>query len=268
MSNGTYTLPVGLEIKEECENFAINFEEAFASGLKVSAHATEIFNYSGPAGYYKAQGAATDGRYVYTAMKKELSNSVEVDKIVKIDMTTWEVVQESEELPLDHANDMTYDPVKDLLVVTNMKDCKITLIDCDTLTVVETKTPPYGTYGAGYLGDGKIVFLGYGYPSGIVIASSTDYTPISSSTLVNATGYTGQGLGNDENYIYVPLSPGAGNNDNIVQIYTAEGEYLGTAHMALNWESETIFYDGNDLYVQFNKNGSTIAKLEFYIPFQ
>lgn len=266
--DGVISLPIGLEIKEEYDSSSFDLGQAIAEGKSIGADFELLFEYSGKDGFTTAQGAATDGTYAYVVMKKK-EDGVETDRIVKIDMATLTIVLESEELALDHGNDMTYDSAKNRLVVTNMLNNIISVIDPETLTIVDQVKPAYGTWAAGYIdGASQYAFLAYGSPSGLVITDE-DFNPIRSSPLTSAEGYIGQGMDADAKYAYVPLSPNTGKSDNIIQIYDiATGEYLGIVSISTKMESESIFHIGNDFYIHFNSGGSKIASLEFYARFE
>ena len=267
-SDGTIALPVGLEIKEEHAAEKIDFGKAMREGKTVCAHYEIVFHRLGTDGFSISQGAATDGTYVYVAMKNG-AGAREVDKILKIDMATWEVVAESEVLPLDHANDITYDPAKKQLVVVNMYENLISLIDTETLALVEQKALPYGTWGVGYVdGASEFAFLAYGTPSGLVITDA-DFNPIRSSPLADAPGYVGQGMDADAQFAYVPLSPETGKNENLIFVYDIKtGELLGTVSVDTKMESESMFHVGDKHYMHFNSRGSQIARLEYYVRFE
>lgn len=266
--NGVIALPIGFEKKQAVERETVDIAQAMRDGKTVGADFKIVFEYSGPTNFGTAQGAATDGKYAYVAMK-DGSGGTEVDKIIKIDMATWTVVAESETFPLDHANDIAYDPAKKQLIVVNMLDCFVSLIDTETLALVEQKKLPYGTWGAGYVdGASQYAFLAYGTPSGLVI-TDTDFNPIRSSPLTDSGGYTGQGMDADANLAYVPLSPNAGKKDNIIQIYDlTAGEYLGYVTVNTKMESESMFHTNGKQYMHFNAVGSKIAELEYYIRFE
>lgn len=266
--DGVIALPVGLEIKEEYDSSAVDLGKAIAEGKSIGADFKILFEYSGKDGFGTAQGAATDGKFAYVIMKKK-EGSTETDIIVKIDMATWQIVLESEELPLDHGNDMTYDSAKNRLVVTNMLNNAVSVINPDDLTLLYAKPLTYGTWATGYIdGASQYTFLAYGSLSGLVITDS-DFNPIRSSPLMGADGYIGQGMDADAKYAYVPLSPNTGKNNNIVQIYDiATGEYLGIVSIGTKMESESMFHVGNDYYIHFNSGGSKIASLEFYVRFE
>lgn len=266
--DGRTAFPIGLEIKEEFKASDFDIGQALREGKELCADFEVIFNYRGKDGFSTAQGAATDGKYAYVVMKKKEAG-IETDRIVKIDMETMQVVLESQEMPLDHANDMTYDPIKKRLVVVNMLNNLISIIDPETLELVEQKTPAYGTWGVGYIdGTEQYAFLAYGSPSGLVITDS-DFAPIRSSKLADTTGYIGQGMDADAKYAYVPLSPDSGARDNIIQIFDIKtGEYLGKVSVKTSMESESMFHIGDDHYLHFNSQGSKIATLEFYVRFE
>jgi DNA-binding beta-propeller fold protein YncE len=189
--------------------------------------------------------------------------------IAKVDLDTKQVVKYSKKLQMDHANDMTYDPVKKQIVVVNMLDNLVSIIDPETLTLTEQKALPYGTWGVGYIdGAGQYAFLAYGSPSGLVIADG-NFNPVRSSALADTTGYVGQGMDANAEYAYVPLSPQSGTKDNIIQIFEIKsGKFIGKITVNTTMESESMFHVGEDFYMQFNNSGSKIAKLEFYEKFE
>ena len=265
---GVIALPVGLEVKAECKNEPIDLRAAIAEGKTLGANFKILFEYKGRDGFTTSLGAATDGKYAYVIMKKNESG-VETDRVIKVDMETWSVVLESEEMPLDHANDMTYDPVKKQLVVVNMLDNLVSIIDPETLTLTEQKPLSYGTWGVGYIdGAEQYAFLAYGSPSGLVITDGA-FNPIRSSALADTTGYVGQGMDADAEYAYVPLSPQSGTKDNIIQIFEIKtGKYIGKISVNTLMESESMFHVGDDFFLHFNNQGSKIATLEFYEKFE
>jgi hypothetical protein len=265
---GKISFPIGLEVKQEFKASDLDLAKALRQGKPLCADFNVLFNYPKKDGFTAAQGSATDGVHAYVVMM-DSSGEREVGRIVKIDMRTWEVVQESETMVLDHANDMTYDPATKQLIVTNMYDNLISIIDAETLTLVEQKKLPYGTYGAGYIdGSEKYAFLGYGSVGGLVITDK-DFNVVRSTPLDSVTDYVGQGMDADAKYAYVPLSPKSGIDHNIIQIYDiTSGDFLGNAIVKTTMESESMFHVGNDIYMHFNNAGSKIAKLEFYIRFE
>ena len=266
--NGKISFPIGLEVKQEFKTSDLDIAKALRQGKPLCADFEVIFNYPVKDGFNAAQGVATDGSSAYVVMM-DSSGEREVGRIVMVDMATWTVVKESETMSLDHSNDMTYDPETKRLIVTNMYDNLVSIIDAETLTLVEQKKLPYGTYGAGYIdGSEKYAFLGYGSVGGLVITDKA-FNVLRSTPLDSVTNYVGQGMDADAKYAYVPLSPKSGIDHNIIQIYDiTSGEFFGNAIVKTTMESESMFHVGNDIYMHFNNQGSKIAKLEFYIRFE
>ena len=263
--NGTVVFPVGLEVKAECESAPIDLRAAIAEGKSIGGDFEILFKYTGSGGFSTAQGVATDGTHAYVVMKRKNGNK-ETGRIVKIDMATWQVVMEGEELPLDHGNDMTYDPTTNRLIVVNMLNGIVSIVDPETLALVEQPALSFGTWGAGYIdGTEQYAFLAdYG-----LTITDTAFNVIRSAPLAGAEGYTGQGMDADAQFAYVPLSPNAGKSTNIIQIYDiVTGEYLGIITVGTTMESESMFHVGNEYYIHFNSGGSKIAKIEFYVKFE
>ncbi len=269
--NGRVALPIGLEIRHEGETEqGLDLAAALKSGAKVMGSIEKVFNYPKKDGFTAAQGAATDGTYVYIIMKQKQDSGTEVDRVVKIDMANWTVVKESETLPLDHANDMTYDPIRKRLIVTNMLDNIISIIDPETLAITETKKLPFGTYSVGFNPSTKrFVFNAYGSLGGIAITDE-NFNVLNQPVprRADAPGYVGQGMDADAEYIYIPLSPDTGTKDNIIQVYDREGIYLGNVSIPTTHEIETLFNIDGRYYAHFNQSGSTIYTLEFYVKFE
>lgn len=265
--DGRLALPIGLEIKNEC-SYSIKVGEEMLNGKTVEADIELLFHQKRPDSNTNSQGAATDGKYVYTIMKRNESG-VETGYVVKIDMNTWEAVLTGPVLPLNHANDMTYDSKGNRLVVTNMAGNLITIINPETLEMIEQKNLGYGTYGVAYNeATNRFVFLAYGGRSGIIETDENfNFTRQIVVACDSAAGFTGQGMDCDENYIYVPLSPGD-IKKNKIQVYDWSGAFLGNVMIEENIEIETVMHVGEEFYANFNNSGSKIFKLDFYVVFE
>ena len=85
-------------------------------------------------GYDTLQGACANAGYAYLTL---YNRNVESCKIVKVKLSTREVVKVSSPLPVYHANCLTYNTRKNLLVATccRVMDKRAVFIDPNTLTV-------------------------------------------------------------------------------------------------------------------------------------
>lgn len=88
--------------------------------------------------YDTLQGACADSGYAYLTL---YDRTVEKCKIVKVDLSVPKVVKVSKSLPVYHANSLTYNTRKDLLVATccQVKGKRAVFVDPKTLTVKSHK---------------------------------------------------------------------------------------------------------------------------------
>ena len=151
LKDGRLALPVGLEIIKTDEKWD-DPVHMIGSSFPVVASVRNTMSIYRPDGYEASQGAATDGTYVYTAYIRGADDGDgTVGVVVKSLAEDMSFVMVSEELPIDHANGMTYNPDDDILVITNMDVNVLTVLDPDTLEIVEQiHGGQYGIYGIGY----------------------------------------------------------------------------------------------------------------------
>ena len=89
------------------------------------------------------QGGYTDGKYHYQLFIQKDTASNEENNIVRLvqyDLESGEQVQVSDPLPLNHANDLTYNPKRGVFVAVHNNPHRkwVSLIDPETLTITET----------------------------------------------------------------------------------------------------------------------------------
>lgn len=266
--SGIIAFPIGLEVRKDVADSTIDFDQAIADGKSIGAHITEVFSYPTKDNFNSSQGAATDGKYVYIAVKRK-DGDYETDRIIKIDAKTWEVVKESDELDLDHANDMTYDTARGELAVVNMKDGYISFVDTETLKITKSVYHSFYTSAIEYIEENGQYLLraGNGF-----IYTDKDLIQLSYHEVngypEDHDRYTGQGMYADTNYLYIPRSPTAAQSNNIIIVCDSIGNYLTTVTLATKMESETIFVLDGEFYINFNRNSSAICKAEFYTLFE
>lgn len=102
--------------------------------LEIKSH---IEKDAGMSLYATVQGACTDGRYAYFAVQEYTT------VILKYDMRNWKLVKKATVSDLGHANDMAYNTLEDVIVVANnnAREDVLTLLDPDSLTVIDTVEP-------------------------------------------------------------------------------------------------------------------------------
>ena len=235
------------------------------AGMTVSAKLGEKTSVGKLGKFGTAQGAASDGKYFYSALKKKVDN-VETDVIAKTDMKTGKLVASSAEMPLDHCNDMCYNPEKNILVVPNMVGKRLTVIDPETLEMKESflaDSLPGTPYAISYNAANHCYVILAG--SQVCFVDCDKFTVNRSFPLISMP-YVGQGVDSDDHYVYVPMSKKAeaGTNDNVLVTYDiASGKVVAQIHIAESIEIETLINVDGAYYAHFNSGGSVFYRLKF-----
>lgn len=203
--------------------------------------------------YTPVQGACTDGKYAYFALMQGGAT------ILKYDLSTWELVDQEQITNVGHANDMTYNSAKKQLVIANNAPYYdiVTLVDPDTLQVIEDVKLKYKIYSIAYNAthDEYVVGISGGYDFAIL---DKEFKKVEKYEGVN-TGYTRQGCDCDDDYIYFVQSGG----NNVVAIYDYFGKHVATVPMTVSTEAENIFHVGSDFYVSTYYYGSSVYRVGF-----
>lgn len=128
------------------KDFIEYIPRAGLSGVKENG---DYFHLPNVEEYTVMQGGCTDGEYMYLILE---NNTLDLDMLFKVDMNTWEIVAQSEGLPLDHANGMGYNSKLDTLIVSHNTGAvnDISFVDPDTLKITGRKTLDFGIYGITY----------------------------------------------------------------------------------------------------------------------
>ena len=221
-------------------------------------------------GYKAVQGGNSDGTYFYTAMGKQGSKNYV--KIVKTNLATKEVVKVSKDLKLDHANDITYDPVNKRLVVTHnsVHKKRVSFVDPKTLKVTGYKDIwiPSSLKGAtddllkGIKGFASVTYMRTGKYKGNYIAVISgihnflvldkwfrpiEYISVSKRYSNNYVYY--QGADNIDGMLYVAVFPKKKKGKNMICIYDMDGEFKGKISLIKGYEMENIFHKGDTIYM-------------------
>ena len=197
-----------------------------------------------------AQGAASDGQYVYFVMRD--SNDTQAI-VFKATLDTFELVGRSAVFQGYHCNDMTFDTAHDrALVVHGTGDSKgLTAVDGSTLQLSTIKTS---------IGIGGMTYSPSRNQYGITQSGSKYVLADESFRQIRDIGrytrdaegskdYTAQGMGSDESFVYFPMS---GKSDNILVVYGWNGVVKDTIHVPVKIESESMFYAAGNYYMMFD----------------
>lgn len=267
---GYLRLPIGTEIIYTSESLD-SFMTIMHSKQPVAAYVENDRRLRERDGFTAAQGAATDGTYIYNVLKKKVGE-VETDIIVKSLRSDFSEVLVSKEMKLDHANDMTYDSKRDLLVIPNMLGKIITRIDPETLTIhSQVDAPLPGTpWAIAYNASRDCYVVAAG---GRLCITDENFVPKTSfPTVSSSKPQVGQGMDADDHFIYMPLSPSSdagGNKYNVIMVYDWDGNFVREIPLEVTSETETIFHFEDQYYMNFNvSGGGRVSDLGFAVVYR
>ncbi len=197
-----------------------------------------------------AQGGWFDGRFWYQFFIDKDTGSNEQNnrvRLVKYDTATQETVRISDLLPLNHANDLTYDSRRGLLVAVHNKPNRelVSFLDPETLTVTETVTLPCKIFSLAYSPERDMYVAGIAggqtfclFDAGFRQVSGV-FTPTP-----DTAGYVTQGCACDARYIYFVLYA-----QNVVTVYDWDGNHVRTLPVIVSGEPENLAQAGGCLYI-------------------
>ncbi len=195
------------------------------------------------------QGGGTDGKYLYLAFVTPKVDGHQDGIVVKVDQKTGDIIKKSERLAIDHANDITYNPrLNKILVVHNApRTDLVTLLDPETLEFVETVKLPLKIFSMDY--NAKRDRYVVGKSGGQNFATLKDLTEIRHEYEAIHTRFTTQGVGSDDDYIYFVQ-----HNKACLMKYDWAGNFVEFIPLmdVSGLEPENVCFINGRLYVSFN----------------
>lgn len=211
--------------------------------------------------YTFGQGTCTIGNYMYLMMNNDTLENY-LSSLHKIDLTTGEVVQTVDGLPLGKSNDIAYNPkTNEIIVATDDPDkTKIAILDADTLTVKATKKLDKKVYAVAYDNekDGYWFALSGSYDFAFF---DKNFNQVGDTYSGHSTGATKQGIEFADGFIYCLHS-----NQNTITIYKNDGTFAAKVDLPeLNVVSaQNICYADGAFYISCHveNEGCVIYKAE------
>ena len=220
--------------------------------------------------YDTLQGACADDGIAYLTL---YNRKVEKCKIVKVDLRTLKVMKVSKPLPIYHANNLTYNTKKDLLMATccQVKDKRVVFIDPKKLKVRSKKTirltkkvkhlprsvrKHYKGFTAIAYNEKHNCYIGRLRDNNNVIIFNSRMRPVRYVKLSGKKTYLmNQGMESVGNYIYDVRSFKGRHKYSLVTIHTLSGRYVGRIRFPYGRspgnELECVFHDGKQFYAGF-----------------
>lgn len=201
------------------------------------------------------QGGGTDGKYLYFAHMTWVKDGIQTGIIGKYDPETGKLLQKSEEMPIDHANDITYNDKTGLLVITHNAPNRsvISYVDPETLRYLGSRDIGYDIYCMSYNERRDQYAVGKSYGMDFALTDS-DFVKLRDFTAVN-TRYVTQGMTSDDDYLYFVL-----HRLPCIVKYDWDGNFV--EYIPLDRKSdepENIMFVGGRMYLGFNVWGKDHA---------
>lgn len=220
--------------------------------------------------YDTLQGVCANNGFAYVTLYDRVVNKC---KIAKVRLSDLEVVMVSRPLPLYHANNLTYNTRKNLIVATccQIKKKRVVFVDPETLTYVSKKdiklskknkkiprsvVKKYKGFTAIAYNEKHDCYVGRLRDNNNVIILDGNLKPIKYVKLRGKkTALLNQGMESVGDYIYDVRSFKGKKNYNMITIHTMSGKRVGKVKLASGKapgnELQCIFHDGNDFYAGF-----------------
>ncbi len=250
MTDEGMTVPMGFKHRADVETLRLPIMEP---GNELEVEMTELYTVKThtDANGIKCriiQGGCTDGEYLYTCLNDGASSGA-VTTIVKTELITGKVVARYENIMIDHANDLTYNPkTNEILACHNSpNNQKISIFDAETMEYKETKVIRHSIYAIEYDEALDRYWVGL---SGCYdfISYDSELKKYGEYYRGYSNGFTKQGMAADDNYLYFVLY-----NTNCIAVYTKEGDYVRQIDLPVTkGEPENISLVGDVFYIGYN----------------
>lgn len=255
ISEGKLVVKKNIDLLVDCSD-EYAFEIKLNTSNTMQATTTLVTTILGPSGTWP-QGGYTDGKYYYQAfIVKDTASNEANNKVtlVKWDMETGKSVHEVTNYTLNHCNDITYNPKTNQFIVchNNPNRTKISILDPETLEIVETKNIDYRIYSIDYNEERNeyVVGLSGGQTFRILDENFRSVRGAYQPTR-RTQGYTTQGVTCDENFIYFVLY-----GKNVITVYDWYGKFVTLIKLSVgNIEPENIGIVDEVIYVSCGTSG-------------
>lgn len=266
IGDGMLRIPVGYRYTSEAlytgPTAILNSTDTFSLTTKLVGPVPRIGNYR------IMQGGVVTEKYAYFAMinTTDFPESAVQSYIVQYDLETWKEVGRSKSLLLDHANDMTYIPETNELMICHcyINYTRMSILDADTLEFKESRE---------LQGVGGAYAIEYNALHGQFIAcqgkTNMNFFDLNLQHLGyhggKSTTLTTQGICADDKYIYHVLYSGSNKEepDNMIFVYDWSSNFITQIKLGLkSFEPENISLVGDTFYIGCN-NGDWTGGLVF-----
>lgn len=249
--NGTLVIPLSFIMKNETRDSQL-LAYLLANDYDFSLSMDYVFTCPNDGKLNIGQGATGDGSYYYFALKNTDDSAA---KIIKYSISNLKEVGKTGTFDGGHANDLTYNSATNSLLLAHghAQGNILTVVSCKDMNVIKDIQIPVGAGAITFNSKRKYYAVSQGGTSLHFLDES--FNLMESFIREPVTGYTAQGMGSDDSYIYFPMS---GKNDNIIVVYDWDGVYITTLTLNTPSESESFFYAAGNYYISFASTATSL----------
>jgi len=254
LSGGSLKIPEDLNLSESYDDPQTIARLLNRGHTQFSLATEKVMTCAGEGQVKVAQGAASDGNHVYFVLR----NSGDTQAMVfKYDMTGKQVAK-SAVFNGGHCNDMTLNTRTSTLYVVHgsVAPKVMTPVTADNLSVGTNKDLPVNVGAICYNAKRNCYAVSQGGNNMVLLDAGFNKAQVHTRT--DETGYTAQGMGCDNDYVYFPMSS---SQDNVLVAYDWFGKHVATLKINLPLESESMFYAAGNYYVNFHSGGANLYEI-------
>ena len=196
---------------------------------------------------YRRQGGCFTGEIYYQVL---ITKNEELAVVARKNVKTGELIY-SEPRDMDHANDATYDPYNNRLIVGNSK--MVWIYDGDTLEFIDSKTLSHSTARFSYSAERHTYVVGSYYFYDDSLTYTNKYFKSKLGTLYGDLSLSSQGTACDDVFIYsLLIEPiGGGRYNAYLGVFDWYGNTLAfiTVNIEQNFEPENVSVVDGKLYI-------------------
>ena len=197
---------------------------------------------------YRRQGGCFTGEVYYQVL---ITKNEDLAVVARKNVKTGELIY-SEPRLMEHANDATYDPYNNRLIVGNTKT--IWIYDGDTLEFIESKTLSHATSRISYSAERHTYIMGSYYFYDDSFTYTNKYVKSKLSTIYGDLTLSSQGTACDDVFIYSLL----------IESTDVSGKY--NAHLGvLDWYGNTLAFITVNIEENFEPENVSVVDGKLYI---
>ncbi|MBO5269479.1 MAG: hypothetical protein J6B77_01750 [Clostridia bacterium] len=199
------------------------------------------------------QGGCTDGTYYYVALNNGVKTENSISAVHKYEIATGKKVATYENLKIFHANDMTYNPVTDeIIVVQGEPDRRyLAFFDRESFELKRREIIDHEIYSLAYDPYENCYWAGLSYGFNFV-RLDLDFNRVGDIFIGVVTDYVKQGIDCDDKYIYFQQY-----KNNAVIVYDKTGAFVREIPLPkTSYEAENIFHIGDVFYIGYYKSSA------------